>query len=162
MISDHYRIFTAASPVCTLIVLYVYILKWFSTSLEICRTFLSDMPAKASGASCNFNCLGASCVGLQQFCRITVGMGWSSFSCQTNIYFFSTQIKFQVFYNKGTDSICRSRQPLIISSYKYPLIFIFISKNIFHNQNNQTPSDSYVNFLPWKIRNRTKWATTKQ
>ena len=57
IISDHYRIFTAACTVCTLIVVYVYILKWFSTSREICCTFLSDMPAKASGASCNFNCL---------------------------------------------------------------------------------------------------------
>ena len=57
IISDHYHIFTAACTVCTLIVVYVYILRWFSTSLEICCTFLSDMPAKASGASCNFNCL---------------------------------------------------------------------------------------------------------
>ena len=59
IISDHYRIFTAACTVCTSIVVYVYILKWFSTSLEICCTFLSDMPAKASGASCNFNCLAS-------------------------------------------------------------------------------------------------------
>ena len=59
IISDHYHIFTAACTVCTLIVVYIYILKWFSTSLEICCTFLSDMPAKASGASCNFNCLGS-------------------------------------------------------------------------------------------------------
>ena len=38
--------------------MFVYILRWFSTSLDICCTFLNDMPAKASGASCNFNCLG--------------------------------------------------------------------------------------------------------